>query len=147
MSPSALEAARTQLVRQLVFFDEEKTVFLDRHFPAGTRERAKVDQLLGHYCAALEQLIPRLAVEDLQSTALIGSRVRLQYLDDGSEETYTIVFPALAEPDRLTVSFLSPIGIQLLLAVPGKIYTLDTPACSLDVRIQGIEFAQLGEVC
>lgn len=141
----ALQGSRTQLLEQLVFFDDEKTNFLDQYYPDHNQKRIAVERTLTHYTSTLERMLSDLNERSLHSTALIGSRVTLRYLDDNTTETFTIVFPDRADPDRNMVSFLSPIGFQLLLARTGEQYRLEVPNGELPVVVEKIEYVNSGD--
>ncbi|TDF96357.1 GreA/GreB family elongation factor [Paenibacillus piri] len=141
-----LQGSRTQLVNQLVYFDEQKQEFLDHYFPNSGRERLKIDQLLSDYAKTLEGILAGFTQESLNSTVLIGSRMRLLYVEDGLTESYTVVFPHQAEPNENKVSFLSPIGLQLLLAKTNETCRLKVPSGELEVRLEEIRYNNSGHV-
>lgn len=149
MSHSALyQGSRSQLVKQLVYFDEERFNFLDQYFPEFGPKRSAAERLISEYVAEIERISADPTPERINSTALIGSQLEIRYLDDGDDaptETLTIVFPHLTDPDRNRVSMLSPMGYQLLLAKPGETYRLDVPSGQIDVRVENIKFVNNGE--
>ncbi len=140
------DGARKQLIEQLVYFDESKIDFLNHYYPAFGKERDKVDKVLGVYTRTIEQQLSDNAQHYLHHNVWIGSRVDLHYVEDGDKEQYTIVFPHLADPDRNRLSFLSPIGLQLLLARTGERYMLTVPSGEIEVHIDRIAYVGLGEV-
>jgi transcription elongation factor GreA len=147
MSHSLLyQGSRAQLVNQLVYFDDEKINFLNQYFPERNQKRHIVEETLSVYCSTLERIINDLSEENLNSIALVGSKLELRYLDDGSTESYTIVFPNQADPNRNLISFLSPIGFQLLMAQTNVKYKLDIPSGETLVRVEGIKFVNHGDV-
>lgn len=141
------EGSRAQLVKQLVFFDEEKVNFLNQYYPDFGPKRSAAERLITNYVAELERLSADFTPDKLQSVALIGSELSIRYLDDGDDftETFTIVFPHLADPDRNRVSVLSPLGYQLLLAKVGETRSLDVPSGQMNVRIEQIKYVNNGE--
>lgn len=147
MSHSMLyQGSRSQLVGQLVYFDEEKINFLDQYFPDFGPKRSSAERLISDYIKTVESISQNLTPESLNSTVLIGSELKLRYADDDSTETYTVVFPHLADPDRNQVSFLSPLGFQLLLKKVGDTCSLAIPSGQLAVTIEEIKFVNRGEV-
>lgn len=140
------EGSRTQLVQQLIYFDEEKIAFLNQYFPDLSKQRRHAEQLLSRYCAMLEQLLSNFNGDALNTQVLIGSQLQLRYLDDNTTDTYTIVFPHQAEPNDYKISMLSPIGIQLLLAELGSTCQLAIPSGELSVMIESIKYVNMGEV-
>ncbi|MEF3303404.1 GreA/GreB family elongation factor [Paenibacillus sp. GYB003] len=146
MNRSYLQTCRDQLVNQLVFFDEEKTNFLNQYFPVITPERNKIDRTITAYAAAVEKLFEDYTDETLHSVVLIGSQVDLLYTDDGSTESYTIVFPHQADANQNRVSFLSPVGSQLLLTPVNETRRLGTPSGAIEVKLERIRYTLCGDV-
>ncbi|WP_019119789.1 GreA/GreB family elongation factor [Brevibacillus massiliensis] len=145
MSLSHQQAYKDSLVKQLRYFDEQKSAFLDQHFPyssEGLRERQKIDRLLVRYVSEVERMVSASDETTLQSTVLIGSRVTIKYTNDNETETLTICFPDQTDPDAGHISFLSPFGMQLLLASKNERIQIDTPAGSLEVSIEEIEYSE-----
>lgn len=142
----SFNGSRKQLVNQLVYFDEEKFNFLEQYFPEPGKERARMDQLLASYCSELEKIVAQQEENSIHSSVLIGSRVKLSAFDFLEDETYTIVFPELADPENDRISFLSPIGYQLLLAKTNQTLLLDIPSGIMDVHIKEIAYMNLGDI-
>ncbi|MEI7024746.1 GreA/GreB family elongation factor [Paenibacillus sp. y28] len=140
-----LQGSRTQLVNQLVYFDEEKMNFLDHYCPGHTRDRLRNEQLLSVYTSTLEQLLADFTAERLNAMVLIGSQVRLHYVEDSFTELFTIVFPHQADPNKNMISFLSPIGHQLLLGRANESYPLLVPSGEITVRIEEIKYMNRGD--
>ncbi|WP_309120687.1 GreA/GreB family elongation factor [Paenibacillus sp.] len=140
-----LEGPRLQLLHQLVYFDDHRARFLDEHYPEQGQARSIVEKTLQIYTSVLEDILEGGAFPALHAIALIGSEVEIRYLDDGSRETYAIVLPHTADPDDGRLSFLSPLGFQLLMARIGETYELELPAGIVRVRIEGVRFIQGGE--
>ncbi len=148
MNPSFGRGARTQLINQLLYFDEQWSAFLDDFCPQQGKERANLEKFIEQYTAALERILSQDEVQFMQSLyskVLIGSSVKVKYEDDGSEETFTIVFPTLTAPDKNYVSFLSPMGRQLILATTGAVQTIEIPAGNFAVKIEEVKYACFGE--
>lgn len=74
------EGSRTQLLQQLIYFDEEKIAFLNQYFPVRSKDRSNAETLLSRYCSELEQLLTEFNGEDLNSQVFIGSQLQLRYL-------------------------------------------------------------------
>jgi transcription elongation factor GreA len=141
-----LEGSRVQILNQLVYFDEDLTFFLDQYFPEHNQKRYTVEKTIQTYSTVLEEILKDLNPSTLHSVALIGSRVKLLYLDDNSTELFTIVVPSHADPDKNKISFLSPIGFQLLMARRNETYELVIPSGVVHVRVEDIEFYNSGDV-
>lgn len=141
-----LEGARIQLLKQLVYFDDEKNSFLNQYFPEYNQKRSRVERALSDYSATLENIFADFNEGTLNSAVLIGSEVVLRYADDDTSESFTIVFPHQADPNRNRVSFLSPVGFQLLMARMNETHRLHVPSGEISVTIEDITFVNGGDV-
>ncbi|UVI28748.1 GreA/GreB family elongation factor [Paenibacillus spongiae] len=139
----SLTGSKTQLINQLVYFDEEKAKFLEQYFSDQSKERAGMERLLTSYCKELEHIVSDFNETTLHSTVLIGSQVKLRYEDDDSCESYTVVFPNEAQPDLNRISFLSPIGRKLLLSKVMQSHELDIPSGVIKINVEGIKYAPI----
>ena len=125
---------REKLVSQLAFFDEQLTAFLDRYLPSGgdvrmERERRNTKAFIERYIFKLEQLLLEHAGSEEElcpDFAVIGSKIKVRY-EDGYQESYTLCFPEESDPDNSCISFVSPLGSQLLMAEKGSEVTIITP--------------------
>lgn len=140
------QGSRTQLIQQLIYFDEEKNGFLNHYCAGNSKLKNSAEQLINRYCTVLEELLSDFSEEKLNSSVLIGSKLTLRYLEDGDTDTHTIVFPAYTEPSAGKISLLSPMGMQLLLARCNKEYLLDVPSGNIAVMIDSITFENSGEI-
>lgn len=140
------QGSRTQLIKQLIYFDEERNGFLNHYCAGNSKLKNSAEQLINRYCAALEQLLADFSEEKLNSSVLIGSRLNLRYLEDGYTDTHTIVFPAYTAPSEGKISLLSPMGMQLLLAERNREYLLEVPSGKIAVIIDNIQYENNGEV-
>lgn len=148
MSHSFLAGSKDQLVGQLVYFDEAQMKFLEEYFPYSVyeKERSRVRQTLSMYCSQLERIVAGLSETSLNEAVLIGSEVTVRYVEDGDSETFSIVFPDLARPAENWISFLSPIGLQLLLATSGQTCRLIVPSGIIEVSIDDIKYRNRGAI-
>jgi transcription elongation factor GreA len=147
MSPRVKESVwREFFVRQLIMFDDERARFLDAYFPDFGNGRSQADQQLSEYTQVLRQQLAD-GEEGWCGKVLIGSRVLISYLDDMSTDTLTIVSPhhAVLPEDgsgECPVSFLSPMGKQLLMKPCGELVHVQTPSGRLPVRIEQITLSE-----
>ncbi|MCG7410245.1 GreA/GreB family elongation factor [Paenibacillus sp. ACRRX] len=130
---------RQHVQRQLIALEEEKQAFLDAVFPAFGDKRTQAEQIVTRYSSCIRELL-NLPDDQLCKVILIGSQVRITYLEDHDMDSFTIVYPQHAEPNENRISFLSPMGRQLLTATIGSILTIDTPAGTIDIRIDKVTF-------
>lgn len=146
MSLSSLTGARRFLVNQLVYFDEQYSIFLDTYVPTHGKERLALEKLVQRYLRALESVLSKEDGElakELNRTVFLGSSVKVRYQEDQSEETFIVVFPTMTDPDRNRVSMLSPIGRQLLLKSTDDRFNLETPYTQEPVAIEEVKMAYL----
>ncbi|GIQ67652.1 transcription elongation factor GreAB [Xylanibacillus composti] len=136
---SSLEASRRQIRNQLDYFDQELISFLDHYIPQDAHRRSKVEQTLRVYTSVLEDLLENLTLSSLHSVVLIGSKIALYDMNDKTSEFFMIVLPHDADPDMNKISFLSPLGFQLLMARKGEAYNLETPSGIMRVRVDDIQ--------
>ncbi|WP_051286920.1 GreA/GreB family elongation factor [Paenibacillus taiwanensis] len=131
---------RRYVQRQLVALEEEKHSLLDAIFPAFGDNRTQAEQVIKRYCSCIRELL-NLENDQLCKVVLIGSQVTITYLEDHDRDSFTIVYPQQAEPNENQISFLSPMGRQLLAATIGSVLAIDTPAGTIDIRIDKISLA------
>lgn len=70
--------------------------------------------------------------------ATMNSRVRLQDMETGEENVYTLVFPSDADIEQNKISILAPIGTAILGCRAGDKVDWLVPAGKRKVRIQDI---------
>ena len=74
-----------------------------------------------------------------ENHVVLGSKVKLECLDDGAVEEYEIVGSQEANPMHGRISNDSPIGRALLGHTEGDILTAETPGGELKFKIMSIE--------
>ena len=131
---------REQLVKQLLTLGEEKEHFLDTYFSVYGNERIQMSQFLTSYTQFLEKLLTKPG-EQQDSAVLIGSTVEITYLEYQTTDVFTIVLPGEADPDEDKISFLSPVGKQLLMTALNDVVTVSTPSGAMRVQITAITHA------
>lgn len=147
MNPSILQGTRKHLINQLVFFDEQYSLFFDHYVRDYGKEKQTVDDMIQRYKQTLEQLLAKddsALFESLKSVTLLGSSVKVLFEEDGFEESFTVVYPTDIDPDNNRISFLSPIGRQLLLAAPHDFVVLESPVGRQQVQVREISFTYMG---
>ncbi|MFC4099451.1 GreA/GreB family elongation factor [Paenibacillus xanthanilyticus] len=111
---------REYILRQLVHLEESKKTMLDAYFPLPDRhaERKSTEILFGRYVHRIEKLLFCLTHEpDFQLTfVVIDSTVTIRDKRSQVLERYKICYPDKADIDAGCISFLSPLGRQLLLS-------------------------------
>lgn len=141
-----LEGSRVQLIDQLVYLDEGLSSFMDEYFPTPNRQRKLVENTLTKYTSIIEGIVQNFTDRNLNTFVLIGSKVTIQYLDDGTSESFVLVFPSLADPDKNLISFLSPVGLHLLMAQKNEVYELEIPSGTVPVQVENIQYYNHGSL-
>lgn len=142
----ALSGSRAQLISQLIYLNDEKTHFLDQYCPRYGHERNKIDQTLTAYASVLESILANFSEESLASAVLIGSQVKLYYVEEAFAESYMIVFPHQADANENKISFLSPIGSQLLMKKQNETYEMNVPSGTMPVKVMEIQYMNRGDL-
>lgn len=148
MNLSIVSGTRKHLISQLVFFDEQYSLFFDHYVREYGREKQVVDHLISRYKETLEKLLcedDSSLVQSLYTVTLVGSTVKVKFEEDGFEESFTVVYPTDVDPDNNRISFLSPIGRQLLMAAPNDSFLLESPVGGQPVQVGEIRFTYMGE--
>jgi transcription elongation factor GreA len=102
-------------------------------------DHAKEEQaLLEGRIAQLEQYLRNAVLIETQSGGAIGLGAKVTIVDDGEEETYTIVGPLEAAPNRGRISNESPLGRALLNHKAGDEVTVETPAGTRLVKVHHV---------
>ncbi|MCU6713096.1 GreA/GreB family elongation factor [Paenibacillus sp. J5C_2022] len=131
------------LRKQLDNLVKERTKLLEASHLHLSKERKATEQLLDKYADTIKQLLNNDApIED--GMVLIGSKVELEYVEYRTMDNFVIAFPEETDPEEGVISFLSPIGSQLLLAAIGSIVSIHTPAGAMQVRIVSIKHSWNG---
>lgn len=128
------------LIEQLNVLGEEKSLFLDAFFPVHGIERSRMDQFLTGYVEFVKR---QLALDTANpcNAVFIGSKVTIAYPDSGEVDELTIVYPGEADPDCNRISFLSPLGKQLLMRAAGDVATVEVPSGPMRLHIREASLA------
>lgn len=141
MNPSSNEQLRLSLIRQLRYFEEEMAEQLDKAMLT-PQERFALLNLTDRYRRRVEDLLEEQAKDALKEEVLIGGTVKIYYEDDGMEDSYTIVLPDHANVDEGSISFMSPMGRQLLLARIGDRVEVESPAAQYAVIVKEVSYKE-----
>lgn len=133
-----------RLLDQVAFFEEQRINLIDTYAAsASPADRQKTLQFIDRYTHTVQAIAQEMQQSDTPNpppVVVIGCEVSLYYKDDQLEENYTICFPEQVNPDSGYISFLSPIGRQVLMRSRNETIQLETPAGSLEVVIKDIRF-------
>ncbi|WP_243355479.1 GreA/GreB family elongation factor [Bacillus litorisediminis] len=130
-------------LEQLVVIDENIKELTELYISSTpVHERRK--HFLSLYVLELEELLKQNQKNNIISffpKVFIGTKVTVMYDDDHETEDYVICFPDQSDPDNGFISFLSPVGRQLLLKKIGEQIMLKVPTGELPVTIREISFS------
>ncbi|WP_243299639.1 GreA/GreB family elongation factor [Bacillus litorisediminis] len=130
-------------LEQLVVIDENIKELTELYISSTpVHERRK--HFLSLYVLELEELLKQNQKNNIISffpKVFIGTKVTVMYDDDDETEDYVICFPDQSDPDNGFISFLSPVGRQLLLKKIGEQIMLKVPTGELPVTIREISFS------
>lgn len=141
MNHNVCHPLRERFVKQLVYLEENYASFVDCYFSSDIN---KYTQFFNHYASSVQDLLANFDQEsDLAPSmpqVFIGSQVTLLYEEEQEAEQFTICFPNQVNPDEGYISFLSPVGSQLLLRSLREKVVLLTPGGPTKVSIEEITF-------
>lgn len=132
-----------RLIHDIIYMEEEQEELLG-YFPAKSPERAKLKQLIRNYILQVDLLIRKVQVSADSDNPLpfviINSEVVLCCLGSCSLIKVRIVLP-LHNTEEQDISFLSPLGMNLLLKAVGSEVTFFTAQGHLRYRIDAIFYS------
>lgn len=141
MNHNVCHSLRENFVKQLVYLEENYASFVDSYFASDINEYT---QFFNRYASSVQDLLGIFDQEsDLPPSipqVFIGSQVTLLYEEEQETEQFTICFPNQVNPDEGYISFLSPVGSQLLLRSLREKVVLLTPGGPTKVSIEEITF-------
>lgn len=116
-------------------FQELKSLYL-----SSTPPKEMNQNFFSSYIHEIESYLKNDVTESIPMV-FIGTKVTVMFDGENESEDYFICLPKQIDPDAGCISFLSPVGRQLLLRKVGDKVLLSTPAGGLPVTIQDITFA------
>ena len=139
MNRRIIDVIRSNLIRQMVYFDEQLTELLIKVFPQ-ISERNKIGARIEHYRQGVSEILAGTYPGEPEQIVLIGAHVTIQYENDNQAEKYTIVLPDHANIDEGCISFVSPLGSQLLLSQVGDSVCIESPSDSYTVKVGDVAY-------
>ncbi|WP_394185277.1 GreA/GreB family elongation factor [Metabacillus halosaccharovorans] len=133
---------REHLVQQMVYIDENIKE-LTNLYNASTPVQEQLKNFFHLYLLELEELLSAGQKSNLNPSlpkVYIGTRVTVLFDDENDTEDFVICFPEESDPDSGCISFLSPVGRQLLLKKMGEKVMLKVPTGELPVVIKEITY-------
>ncbi|WP_079507513.1 GreA/GreB family elongation factor [Mesobacillus jeotgali] len=139
---SHIESTKETFLKQLVFIEENFNE-LNNMYLYSTPIQERVKNFLSLYISELESYIKDGGWNGPLSKVFIGTKVTVQFKDESETETedYIISLPDQSDPDANRISFLSPVGRQLLLKNVGDEISLVVPNGTVSLSIKRISFS------
>ncbi|MFC4800270.1 GreA/GreB family elongation factor [Neobacillus sp. GCM10023253] len=136
------QADKQYFQRQLEYI-EENIKDLTNLYISSTPIQERLKHFFSLYVLELEEILKQNQKNSFIASipkVYIGTKVTVMYLDDQETEEYVICFPEESDPDKGFISFLSPVGRQLLLKNIGEELSLKIPTGELGVSIKEISY-------
>lgn len=135
-----LKSERPQIIQAIKEAREEGDLRENAAYDAA-RERQGMAEARINY---IESRLGLYQVVDLDSLSgdrvIFGATVNVEDVDSGETQEYTILGPDEAEPEKGSISFLSPVGQALLGREVGDEVTIDIPRGRVTYEISEISF-------
>lgn len=129
-------------IQQLVMIDENIKELTNLYI-SSTPLPERLKHFFSLYVLEVEEFLKQNRKSNIITSipkVFIGTKVTVIYDEDDETEDYVICFPEDSDPDRGFISFLSPVGRQLLLKEIGERIALKVPTGELAVTIKEISF-------
>jgi transcription elongation factor GreA len=128
--------------QQLVYIDENIKELTDLYI-SSTPIQERLKHFFHLFVLEVEELLTNNQKNDMILSfpkVYIGTKVTVLYEDENETEDYVICYPEQSNPDEGYISFLSPVGRQLLFKNIGEKINLRIPTGELMVTIKEISF-------
>lgn len=133
---------KEDFLKQLVYIDENIKELTELYI-SSTPVAERVKHFFNLYILEVEELLKennrKRTISDFPKV-YIGTKVTVWYEEDNETEDYVICFPEQSDPDSGFISFLSPVGKQLLLKDLGENLALKIPTGEVSVTIKEITY-------
>ncbi|QGQ45855.1 GreA/GreB family elongation factor [Metabacillus sediminilitoris] len=134
--------SKDYFVQQLNYIDENIIELTDLYI-SSTPMQERLKHYFNIYVLEVENLLKINQKNDFISSfpkVFIGTKVTVLYDEENETEDYVICYPEQSDPDSGFISFLSPVGRQLLLKNIGEKISLKIPTGNIFVTIKEISF-------
>jgi transcription elongation factor GreA len=138
----SIQPSKDYFNKQLVYIDENIKDLTDLYITS-TPMQERIKHFFTLYSLEVEDFINTNSKKGTFPSlpkVYIGTKVTLLYDGDNEIEDYVICFPEQSDPDGGYISFLSPVGRQVLLKNIGDKVALKIPTGDLWVTIKEISF-------
>jgi transcription elongation factor GreA len=141
MNHSAIQN-KEYFIQQLVYIDENNKELTNLYL-SSTPVQERLKHFFNLYVLEVENLLKMNQWSNHISSfpkVFIGTKVTVFYDEDNETEDFVICYPEQSDPDSGYISFLSPVGRQLLFKNIGEKISLKIPTGELMVTIKEISF-------
>jgi transcription elongation factor GreA len=138
----SLHLTKNYYVQQLHYIDENIKELTNLYL-SSTPVQERLKHFFNLYVLEVEELLKTNKRNEFIShfpKVFIGTKVTVLYDDEYETEDYVICYPEQSDPDLGYISFLSPVGRQLLFKNLGDKVSIKIPTGELLVTIKEISF-------
>lgn len=138
----SLHLTKNYYVQQLNYIDENIKELANLYL-SSTPVNERLKHFFNLYVLEVEELLKtnkRSEIISFFPKVFIGTKVTVLYDDEDETEDYVICYPEESNPDLGKISFLSPVGRQLLFKSLGDKVSIRIPTGELLVTIKEITF-------
>jgi transcription elongation factor GreA len=138
----SLHLTKNYYVQQLNYIDENIKELTNLYL-SSTPVQERLKHFFNLYVMEVEELLKTNKRNEFIShfpKVFIGTKVTVLYDDEYETEDYVICYPEQSDPDLGYISFLSPVGRQLLFKNLGDKVSIKIPTGELLVTIKEISF-------
>ncbi|MEH7493208.1 GreA/GreB family elongation factor [Neobacillus niacini] len=138
----SLHLTKDYYVQQLSYIDENIKELTNLYL-SSTPIQERLKHFFNLYVLEVEDLLKTNKRNEIISffpKVLIGTKVTVLYDEENETEDYVICYPEQSDPDLGYISFLSPVGRQLLFKNLGDKVSIKIPTGELLVSIKDISF-------
>jgi transcription elongation factor GreA len=138
----SLHLTKDYYVQQLSFIDENIKELTNLYL-SSTPIQERLKHFFNLYVLEVEDLLKTNKRNEIISffpKVLIGTKVTVLYDEENETEDYVICYPEQSDPDLGYISFLSPVGRQLLFKNLGDKISIKIPTGELLVTVNEISF-------
>lgn len=137
-----LHLTKDYYVQQLNYIDDNIKELTNLYL-SSTPIQERLKHFFNLYVLEVEDLLKTNKRNEIISffpKVFIGTKVTVLYDEENETEDYVICYPEHSDPDSSYISFLSPVGRQLLLKKIGEKISLKIPTGEIPVTIKEISF-------
>lgn len=138
----SLHLTKDYYVQQLNYIDENIKELTNLYL-SSTPIQERLKHFFNLYVLEVEDLLKANKRKEIISffpKVFIGTKVTVLYDEENETEDYVICYPEQSDPDLGYISFLSPVGRQLLFKNLGDKVSIKIPTGELLVTIKEISF-------